>query len=169
MHMVIVRYDDDAERKKIEYLIAKYRVKRVKDVVIEVDDSIFSSFIKELLGRVPEEKIRLYEVSEKKVKIERSKKEITDTIDTDIDTVRQFIDYLMVRRRGNYRGKLRDFERYRIYTKKGFVDISIGYSEVAGKTGIHLIIEGSKEGVEKIHEEMRKEIENYNESVRKRR
>ena len=169
MHLVIVKYENDAERKKIEYLIGKYGVKRVKDVVIEVDDSIFPSFIREFLGRIPEERIKVYEMSEKRIKPERVAEEIEESFDTDKDSVRQFMDYLMVRRRGNYRGKLGDFERYRIHTKKGFVDVSLRYSEDDRNTGVLMRIEGMPEMVKRIGEEMRKELENYKKSISKRR
>lgn len=165
MHLIIVSYENDAERKKIEYVIAKYRAKRVKDVVIEVEDSDFEPFVKELFGRIPEEKIKTYLVSEKKMSLERAKEEIKESFNADRDTISQFINYLIVRRRGNYRGKLGGFERYRIHTKKGLANISLKYSEKGGSTDVWLIIEGSSEGVKKIREEMKKEFENYKESL----
>ena len=169
MHLVIVKYENDAERKKIEYLIGKYGVKRVKDVVIEVDDSVFSPFIREFMGRIPEERIKIYTVSEKKIKAERIEEDMEEILEADKDSVKQFIDYLMVRRRGNYRSRLGEFERYRIHTKKGFVDISLRYSENDGNTEVLMKIEGMPEMVKRMKEEMRKELENYKKSISKRR
>ena len=169
MHLILATYDDDAERKKIEYLIAKYGARRVKDVVIEVDDSVFEPFAKELFGRIPEEKIKIYTVSEKKIRVERIKEEIKETFDADIETVKQFVNYLIVRRRGNYRGRLSGFDRYRLHTKKGLTEISLRYYEEAGNTRLWLIIEGSSEGVKMMKEEMEKEFESYKESLRAER
>ncbi len=169
MYLIIVGYDDDAERKKIEYLIAKYGVRRIKDVVIEVDDSAFDPFTKELFGKIPEEKIKLYTVSEKKIKVESIKEEIRETFYADTETVRQFINYLIVRKRGNYRGRLGGFERYRIHTKKGLADISLKYTSDGEKTDVWLIVEGRSEGVKTIKEGMKKEFESYKESLKKER
>jgi len=165
MKLILVKYEDDAERKKIEYLISKYNAKRVKDVVIEVRDADFEEFVKELYGRFPEDRLRVISGREEKVEVSKAREEIHMDFRADEESVMQFLNYLIVRRRGIHRGPLGGFERYRLHTKKGLVELSIKIVENSGKIRLTLIIEGKADAASIVKEEMEKELENYRNSL----
>ena len=165
MKLILVKYGDEAERKKIEYLITKYDARRVKDVVIEVQNSKFDEFVKELYGKIPEDKLRVISGTEQKVHVAKTSEEIHMDFSADSESVMQFLNYLIVRRRGNYRGPLGGFERYRLHTKKGLVDLSIKATKQGEKMNLWLIIEGKADAAGIVKDEMEKELENYRNSL----
>ena len=165
MKLIFVKYGDEAERKKVEYLISKYGVKRVKDVVIEVKDTDFEEFVKELYGKIPEDRLRVISGTEEKVHVTKRREDIHMDFSADSESVMQFLNYLIVRRRGNYRGPLGGFERYRLHTKKGLVDLSVKTVKKSGRITLNLIIEGRADAASIVKEEMEKELENYRSSL----
>ena len=165
MKLIMVKYGDEAERKKIEYLISKYSARRVKDVVIEVRDADFEEFVKELYGKIPEDRLRVISGREEKVHVAKAREEIRMGFSTDADSVMQFLNYLIVRRKGTYRGPLGGFERYRLHTKKGLVELSIKTAKESGGLRLDLIIEGKADAATIVKDEMEKELENYRNSI----
>jgi len=68
--LLLVRYDNDTERKRLEYVLEKYksRIRTSKPhgavYIISSDRETLASFLEELYARFPREKVQLYRLEE---------------------------------------------------------------------------------------------------------
>ncbi|EHP83915.1 hypothetical protein [Methanotorris formicicus] len=159
MHLVVVNYDKDIERKRVDYLIEKWskrgRIEKIKKTAIIVDVDDIDEFVKEISSKLEgneEEKLKLYKIEEVKKKIPKERKILKYKIN-DREFLEKFIDYLMAKMGGSYVSSIGKTAKYEIYTKKGR-----GIIKITLNSNIIFEIEGYGEVVdflsEKIDEEM---------------
>ncbi len=161
MYLVVVNYDKDVERKRLDYLIEKWskrgKIEKIKKTALIVDVDNMDEFIKEISSKLEgneEKKLKLYKIEEVRKKIQKEKNILKYKI-KDTEFLRKFIDYLMAKMGGAYISSIGNTAKYEVYTKKGkgIVKIIINNSDVMFE------IEGYGEVVnylsEKIDEEMR--------------
>ena len=160
MYLVVVNYDKDIERKRVDYLIEKWskrgKIEKIKKTALIVDVDDIDEFIREISSKLEdnvEEKLKLYKIEEVRKKIPKEKKLLKYKIN-DREFLEKFIDYLMAKMGGAYVSSIGNTAKYEVYTKKGrgTIKITINSSHVIFE------IEGYGEVVdylsEKIDEEM---------------
>ncbi len=82
MYLLIVRYGDDAERKRLEYILERFR-ERIRAVkpsgavwIIDGSPRDVEVFMEELLARVPRDRVELYKLEEPDLRVEERKSRI---------------------------------------------------------------------------------------------
>ncbi|ACX72853.1 conserved hypothetical protein [Methanocaldococcus vulcanius M7] len=125
MYLVIVNYNKDIERKRIDYLIEKWskmgKIEKIKKTALIVDIDDMDEFIKEISSKLEgdeEKKLKIYKIEEVKKKIPKERKSLKYKIN-DMDFMEKFIDYLMAKMGGAYISSIGKTAKYEIYTKKG--------------------------------------------------
>jgi len=125
MYLIVVNYDKDVERKRVDYLIEKWnkrgKIEKIKKTVLIVDIDDIDEFVKEIsskLERDEEKKLKIYKIEEVKKKIPKERKSLKYKIN-DMDFMEKFIDYLMAKMGGAYISSIGNTAKYEIYTKKG--------------------------------------------------
>jgi len=129
--LVIVNYDKDIERKRVDYLIEKWskrgKIEKIKKTALIVDIDDIDEFIREISSKLEdnvEEKLKLYKIEEVRKKIPKEKRILKYKIN-DREFLEKFIDYLMAKMGGSYVSSIGNTAKYEVYTKKGKGTIKI--------------------------------------------
>ena len=151
-YLIVVDYDKDTERKRIDYLIEKWSqradIEKIRKMAILIEtediDELISGIISRLEGD-PEEKVRIYEVREVKKSMPLKKITLKYRI-SNKESIEGFLNYLMAKLGASYEYSIGDVKRYSLYTKKGKCSILVGfYRDI-----LTFEIEGYGEGVDTI-------------------
>ncbi|RLI82000.1 hypothetical protein DRP04_04930 [Archaeoglobales archaeon] len=159
-YLLILNYESDAERKRIDYTIERWRnrvsIRKPKGavVVLKGSESEFSDFIEDLFSRLelepnesPEGKVEVYLLEKYKPVVEKKVRRLSYESTESLEIVRKFLDYLMAKLNASYEYSSGISKVYTAYTKKGQarIDVRIEKGEV---TKITILIEGYGEVVD---------------------
>ncbi|NPA47188.1 MAG: hypothetical protein GXO14_00915 [Thermococci archaeon] len=154
-YIVFVNYDGDAERKRVEYLLSKWRsrgkVERPKGInaVMELDRGEMEEFLRELLSKLegdPKEKVRVFRGREIEPSVDTIKKSLEYELREDPKVVEKLIDYVMVKL--NATRKDASGRVYDVYTRKGKATIEVAVSGTGGRCSVKFLISGYGEAVD---------------------
>ncbi|MBW9222746.1 hypothetical protein KKP97_06855 [Methanothermococcus sp. SCGC AD-155-C09] len=131
-NLVVIDYDKDTERKRIDYLIEKWsdrgRVEKIRKMAILIDVDNIDEFVNNIMSRLegnPEEKVKVYEIKEIENPTSSKKIILTYNIQNKKEGVITFLNYLMAKLGASYEYSLNNMKKYEVYTKKGKCSISI--------------------------------------------
>ena len=148
MYLVIARYRDEAERKRIFYAIerwsSKLKIKRLEGVPILIEGNA-NEFVDDLSSRISPENKMLFSKIEKV--IEKKREVIKTELNVKLETAESFFNFLMAKLRATLLTSTKETRRYEVYTKKGKASISLSLKG-NGKTKVTLVIEGYGEAPE---------------------
>ena len=129
--MLILSYESDAERKRIDYAIERWRTKlrisKPKGTVIILDsnEEEFNKFIEDLFSRIelepdkkPESKVEIYRIEKIIPEVEKRKKILCYEADENVETIWKFLNYLMAKINASYEYSIESAKIYTAYTKK---------------------------------------------------
>ncbi|MEM0315796.1 MAG: hypothetical protein QW763_01225 [Archaeoglobaceae archaeon] len=158
-HLVCVDYKDEAERKRIEYTIEKWKessgIEKLKGIAFFVERNLYG-LLNELMSKMnPEsiEKLRVYSLIEEKtpeVEIKTVSFEIRSMESPEI--TKKLLEIVMAKNNARI---LPGTDRYFSLTRKGRVEIEI--SENGDKLSFR--ITGNAEAVERFSERLKKDLE----------
>ena len=149
MYMLVISYESDAERKRIDYAIERWskevKVGKPKGVTVlfEGGEEEFRDFFEDIFSRIgnPENKVEVYAIEKYEPEIEKKVKEIKYESKDSLKAVERFISYLMAKLNASYQYSTEFFKVFTAHTKKGQVKISVRI-ERDGKTEISILVEG---------------------------
>ncbi|MCL4336087.1 MAG: hypothetical protein M1393_08475 [Candidatus Thermoplasmatota archaeon] len=162
MHIIQVEYENEAERKKIEYIMNQWpqSTERPKGYVIFVKDEDFEVLYQTIAAKFPESRIGSYKLAEVRPEIESLTCRVSFVFSDmqKYDQVKAFINYLVNKRRGVLVSSLGDILSYRIMTRKATVELDVTFISTQP---VKLLIEirGPTEGVNLVEKEFSQEIE----------
>ena len=150
MHLFIMEYETDAERKRIDYAIERWKdeIKIIKPkgtiVIVEGDRKKINDFIEDMHARLEksEKKLEVYEVKEYEYKVEKNIRKLSYETREDISFIKKFLDYLMVKLNAGYDYNSKLGKVYRVYTKKGQAQIEMSVDEKGDGCNIIVRVEG---------------------------
>ncbi|WP_292460405.1 hypothetical protein [Methanothermococcus sp.] len=156
-NLIVVDYDKDAERKRIDYLIERWsnkgNIEKIRKMAIIADIDNIDDFVEDIMSRLegnPEEKVRIYEIKELKKTISSKKTTLNYEITDKKEVIESFLKYLMIKLGASYECSINNTKKYEVYTKKGNCSISIKLKENNEKLIINFEIEGYGESVDLI-------------------
>ncbi|MBW9221349.1 hypothetical protein KKP91_04045 [Methanothermococcus sp. SCGC AD-155-M21] len=164
-NLVVVDYDKDTERKRIDYLIEKWsdrgKVDKIRKMAILVDVDNIDEFVNNIMSRLegdPEEKVKVYEIKKIENPISSKKIMLKYEIFNKKEGVITFLNYLMTKLGASYEYSIDNMKKYEVYTKKGKCSISIKLYE-----DFQCLNPSEKENKNKL--KINFEIQGYGESV----
>ena len=164
MYLIEIHYDDEAERRRIEYLIKKYKggVEKLNGIALYVkDDGIIEDFLIEMRSKLIEENISVYKLEEAEVSADPERVDLRMEFSQKPHTVNAFLGYFIEKRQGELMKQLPGYHRwYRILTRKGKVDLEV---EVKGDTDTRLrvVIEGYEPALSIVRNELEKDLHHF--------
>lgn len=166
-HLFIVGYKNDAERKRVEYLIDKWsnraRISKVRGISFIMEAGDVEAFAEELLSKLDppaEGKVKMYSimpedigsrVTPKRVKVERLTYEKPNV-------VQKLLKYVLSKFGAYYVSFNGNVSRYRAYTKKGRMEIEVVVEETERGTKVVIGIEGYGSAVDDLAKKLEKEL-----------
>ena len=146
MHLLIVDYSSDAERKRIEYIFNKYEsevgeIEKITGISRIVRDNDIEKLLSELYLRTPPDGVKVYKLSEFSTKSALSSNKIEMDFSGKIEAVESFISYLLAQRKAVFSRKVGDnFKLYTSTTRKGYAELIVGIFENEGKVSVEIEI-----------------------------
>ncbi|EZQ07118.1 hypothetical protein [Acidianus sp. RZ1] len=159
MYLIEVSYRNEQERKRLDYVLEKYRdsTMGLEGYAFKVFDDRYNEVASEIMRKFPQEIVKVYKVEEVEFKEEVYSLKATFSFSKGISEVKSFVDYLIAKNKGIYLGKFSG-EEYEIYTRKGLVRLTVNLSQ-EGKVTLKLEMKGPKDAVDRVFQEISKELE----------
>ncbi len=168
MYMIVARYSDDAERKRIEYLFDKWKarvdVSKPDGIVFLIDDlgkTEFNEMSKELYSRIASDNVSIYSIDTLDTEANEYERDFEVSVGGSIRSVGQLLNYAFAK----YKGTLKNVSQkppersYEVYSRKGRADVRVRLRESAGEVNMLLNIRGFDKGaVDFLHEKLSKEM-----------
>ncbi|AIU70306.1 hypothetical protein TEU_08170 [Thermococcus eurythermalis] len=125
-YIIFVTYDNDAERKRIDYLLDKWSsqatLKKPRGTVFYIETDNTRDFLEELFSRLEgnaEEKVEVYYAKKVESNVKARRRVLEYTINEEKKVVEKFIDYLLSKINSSYSHSEDDTKIYNVYTRKG--------------------------------------------------
>ena len=125
-YIIFVSYENDAERKRIDYLLEKWstkaEIKKPKGIVFLIETEEAQEFLEELFSKLEgdaEEKVEIYRVEGVVKKVPAKRRVLQYTIREERKIVDRFIEYLLSKLNASYSHSDAMARVYTVYTRKG--------------------------------------------------
>jgi hypothetical protein len=168
-HLVIIDYGDDAERKRVDYVIEKWKdrgFEKAKGIVVKADEDDIRGFIDELYSKISAGEIEVYRSEKEEVSPEKMIEMLKISFDEDIKSVERFFSFIFSKKNAvlkSQRSLNTNFSEmeYGVYTRKGGVDVRIALKKNK-KTAADIRIEGIENAPESMKEELMEDLSYFN-------
>jgi len=169
MFLLILDYESDAERKRIDYAIERWQrsldINKPKGTIILVDgkQSKIDDFVEDLCSRLDdsEKKVTIHTIEQYVPEIEKNIRTISYTTPEQKEYLEKFIKYLMAKINASYEYKTDIGTVYNVYTKKGQATLTISLQSGESTTHIRISIDGYGDVVEFISDKINSEMSTY--------
>ena len=154
--MLIVRYTGEADRKRLEYVLEKYRdrirVLRPSGAVLLIngDNSDIKSFLEDLYSRIPRENIEFYKLSEPNIEIEEKRSSFEVRIGLPPEEVWGAIGLIMARMKGSLISSVSGSREYIIRPRGGYARVRIHVAPHGRGSLVRVFLEGYGGGLERV-------------------
>lgn len=164
MYLITAKYTSDSERKRIEYILEKWkeRMKIVKPegIVAIVNDGDIKELITELYSRTERDNVALYRINEAHIDVAEAEKEIRLKLNENRETAEKLLDFIMARQKAILKLQLSEPRQkiYEVVTKKGKAEISMILR--GGNAGVDVVlrISGYGDAVSFLHDKLAEEL-----------
>jgi hypothetical protein len=164
MHLIIAKYENDAERKRIEYILDKWkeslRVTKPDGIMAIIEGEGLEELLEDLYSRTSRSNVSLYRLEKEAVQIEKGESEIKLKINEKKETVEKLIGFVIAKQKGVLKREIKEpFERvYEVATKKGRAEISVSLRDEGQSVALRLKITGYGEVVEFLNTKLSEEL-----------
>jgi hypothetical protein len=147
-YLLVVDYHSDAERKRIDATIDRWKSKKdvhkERGVAILVRDEVIEDFLQDLYARLERgsEDVRIYSAEESVPDIREATKTLYYETSLDKDALKQFLRYVLNKLNSSYEGVRNGVESYTAYTRKGQATVGLLWSGDAGATHLNVTVSG---------------------------
>ena len=164
MYFLTVKYTSDSERKRIEYVLEKWRGKmnitKPEGITAIAAKGDIDELILDLYSRTEKDNVALYKIERTELDVVQGEKNFRLKLGEKRETLEKLLDFIMARQKAILKLELAEPHEkvYEVYTKKGKAEISIGIHE--GETGTDLLvrISGYGEAVDFLYHKLAEEL-----------
>lgn len=167
-YLFIVNYDDDAERKRIEYILEKWqeraRISKPKGTAFIIETEEIAEFTEELFSKLnpdPSKKVESFMLQEKdlRAQIRINKRILEYQSDEPLEVIKKLLEYILSKNNARYYSSDLKSTKYFILTRKGRVDIETSLKKERGGTRIKLLISGYGDIVEYMARKLKEDLD----------
>lgn len=166
-YIVFVDYFSDAERKRIDYAIERWREKaditREKGIIIRFKDKNIDSFLDDLCSRLEtgREQVRIFEANPHDPEISVREELLKYRTSDSADIIEKFLGYIMAKINAKYEFRQDGVMHYTVSTKKGQAKIGISLKDSdMGSTTI-IKISGYGNSAKFLHDRIDEEMKTF--------
>ncbi len=167
MYLIVVNHRDENERKRVDYVVDKWGVPKVRGIVIKVEE-INRDFIKEISSKLSLGNIEVYKLLPEEVEIERRKSSLKAVFKDSLLNVERLVSFIMAKRGAvlKERRQLENFLEcdYGVYARGG-VKVKIILKENNGTVMAEITLEGFENAVRTLKDELIKDLTYFNAEV----
>lgn len=164
MYLITTKYSSDSERKRIEYVLEKWRDKmditKPEGITAIIAEGDIDELILDLYSRTEKDNVALYSIERAELDVAKAEKNLKLKLGGKTETVEKLLDFIMARQKAILKIELAEPRQkvYEVYTRKGKAEISIGLH--GGETGVDLLvrISGYGEAVDFLYRKLAEEL-----------
>jgi len=162
-YLIVVDYQSDAERKRIDYAIERWKdrvmIEKPRGTVIHFSGAEVDEFLDDLYSRlsVGKDSVHVFAGDAYSPNVSEQVEELKYSTSMDTLSVEKFLNYIMTKIGASYEGTKNGIKGYTAYTKKGQVGIDI-MLKAEGKSDIVIVARGYGEVVSFITGRIDKEL-----------
>jgi len=164
MHLIIAKYENDAERKRIEYILDKWkeslRVTKPDGIMAIIEGEGLEELLEDLYSRTSRSNVSLYRLEHESVQIERAESEIRLKLNEKRDSVERLVGFVMAKQKAILKRETKDpLEKvYEVITKKGRAEVSVGLLTEGQTVSLRVKITGYGDVVELLNNRLSEEF-----------
>jgi hypothetical protein len=156
-YLLILDYQSDAERKRIDYILDKWSskenstVNKPKGMVLLFEGEDISEFLEELYSRINPDSspVRTYKISESSPEVEKKVRRLDYTSTRTPDVIDNFLNYLMSKLNGAFEYSDGPVRIFNTQTRKGKARIEVR-TDIHEKVRYIITVEGYGDAVDYI-------------------
>lgn len=142
-HLCIVDYEEDAERKRAEYLFNNWengRISRPSGLVRIAEGVDHEELYEKLVAKVPAEQIEMYHLRSTDTEIEPETITVEKEVSASVDAVETFVQYIMSKKKAVLQSAAHN--EYEVYTKKGRGEVSYELTDEGRYVSVRIRVTG---------------------------
>jgi len=173
MYLITAKYFNDAERKRIEYIIKlwedKVNIIKPPGITFLVDGKP-DEIVNELASKISEKNIDVFKLDELSLNLEKGRKKTEMSFDVDVNAVEKFVGFVMAKRKGVLKreSKKPRIKEYSVYTNKGGGDVVVKFSSgedgkgTTKETKLLIVIEAFEPALSYLYRIITEDFEYFN-------
>ena len=164
MYLITAKYTSDSERKRIEYILEKWRNKmnitKPEGVTAIVAEGNIDELILDLYSRTEKDNVALYSIKKVELDVAQVEKILRLKLSEKRETVEKLLDFIMARQKAILKLELSEPREkvYEVYTKKGKAEISMGLRGDEAAVDLQLRVSGYGEAVDLLYRKLAEEL-----------
>ena len=142
-YLYIVDYEEDAERKRAEYLFNNWdegEINRPSGLVRIAEGIDHDELYEQLVAKVPEQQVDICRLEPVDTDVEPESVMIEQRIAASIDAVETFVEYILSKKKAVLQSAARN--EYEVYTKKGRAEVGYRLNETEEQVVAQINING---------------------------
>jgi hypothetical protein len=164
-YLFVVSYEDDAERKRAEYLFNNWEEGDIDapDGFVRIASDIdHDNLYEKLVGKVPAEQVDSFRLEPVEADVDTQRHTVKRSVTAPVDTVESFVEYILSKKKAVLQSASRN--EYEVYTKKGRAEVTYRLGESEGETTVTMLVEGYPPAPEFLADFFETELADYAES-----
>ena len=143
LFLYLVDYEEDAERKRAEYLFNNWddgTIGRPSGLVRIAEGIDSDELYEQLVTKVPAEQVRTYRLDPAESDVDPETVIVEERINASVDAVEAFLEYILSKKKAVLQSASRN--EYEAYTKKGRAEVSYDLTDDGGKVVVRVQVAG---------------------------
>lgn len=161
-YLFVVDYEDDAERKRVEYLFNNWEDGEISKPsgLVRVGRSVSHDELYEnLVAKVPEEQVQSYRLEPVDTDVTPETLTVKQSVAAPADAVETFVEYMFSKKKAVLQSP--SHNEYEVYTKKGRADVTYQLDTDGRTTDVTVTITGHAPAPEFLADFFETELEAY--------
>ena len=142
-YLFVVSYDDDAERKRVEYLFNNWDdgdVEKPEGLVRLATGVDHDDLYEKVVSKVPSDQVDSFELDPVDADVDSERRIVEQSVNAPVDAVESFVEYVFSKKKAVLQSP--SHNEYEVYTKKGRATVSYDLSEESGTTTVTITVDG---------------------------
>jgi len=164
-YIFIISYEDDAERKRAEYLFNNWEdgtIEAPGGFVRIASDVDHDKLYERLASKLPVDQVDSFRLESVEADVDQDRYTVNQTVNAPADTVESFVEYVLSKKKAVLQSAKHN--EYEIYTKKGRGEVTYQLTENDGQTTVTMTVEGYPPAPEFLADFFTTELSDYAQS-----
>lgn len=165
MYLIVAKYSDDAERKRIEYALERWKssmeISKPEGITVVAKGDDIGGLLEDLYARISKEKVKVFNLSEASLEVEENEKLINVDLEGEMETIEKFIGFVLAKQKALLKREIPSGKLYEVYTKKGRAEISTSLKPINGKIAVKIRVKGYGGATELVSDKITGELEYF--------
>ena len=162
--MLIARYEGEAERKRLEYVLDRFKNRVTAEKpsgavwIIDGEPSVVRELLEEVLSRIPGERVRVYRLGDPGVVVEEKRGVLEVHTDLPPGEAWGAVGLALARLRGSLVSEVGGERVYTVRPRGGYARVRVRVLPGGGGSRVRLVVEGYGSGFQRLLQSLEEEL-----------